>query len=356
MSIEGWLALNRAELRPAQALALLERFPDPQELLAASPSAWRSVCPLSESEERRLHDAAQAPVTEDLRKLEQLGAHIVTIRDLHYPALLRQIYGPPPVLYVRGEIEEHDHRAVAVVGTRKASPYGKLIAETLGRDLAAAGITVVSGLALGIDSAAHSGALQAGRTIGVAACGLDVSYPPSNRGLVERIASQGAVITEFPLGTRPDPWRFPARNRIISGLALGTIVVEAPQRSGALITADHALDQGREVFAVPGAVNTVQSRGVHQLLKQGAKLVETVDDVLEELGLPAAPQREEPKVYDLSATEQEVLSCLTLHPKDVDTLIQELRLASSQVNSVLTTLELRGLVRRMPGNNFVRVH
>jgi DNA processing protein len=356
VSLEGWVALSKAELRPAQALALLERFPTPRELLAAGPPGWRSVCPLSPSEERRLRDAAQAPVTQDLRTLEELAAHLVTIRDLHYPALLRQIYGAPPVLYVRGEIREQDHRAVAIVGTRRASPYGRLVAETLARDLAAAGVTVVSGLALGVDSAAHAGALQAGRTIGVAACGLDVNYPPSNRALIERVASQGAVISEFPFGARPDRWRFPARNRIIAGMALGTVVVEAPEGSGALITADHALDQGREVFAVPGAINTVQSRGTHQLLKQGAKLVESVDDILEELDLPAGPKAEAPRTDDLSPAEGGLLSLLTLHEKDVDSLIQETRLPSSQVNAILTMLELRGLVRRMPGNYFVRVH
>jgi DNA processing protein len=260
------------------------------------------------------------------------------------------------VLYVRGKIKECDHRAIAVVGTRRASPYGRLVAETLARDLAAAGVTVVSGLALGIDSAAHQGALSAGRTIGIAACGLDVTYPPSNHALISRVAAQGAVISEFPLGARPERWRFPARNRIISGIALATVVVEAPEGSGALITADHALDQGRDVFAVPGAVNTVQSRGTHLLLKQGAKLVESVRDILEELDLPAAPQREEPKVDELSPEERDVLALLTLHQKDVDSLIQETRLPSSQINVILTVLELRGLVRRMPGNTFVCLH
>ena len=350
------MRLSKAELRPAQALALLERFTSPEELLAASPAQWRAVCPLAPSEERRLRDAGQTAVQPDLRKLEELNAHLLTIRDLHYPALLRQIHGPPPVLYLRGEIEERDHRAIAIVGTRRASPYGRLVAETLGRELAAAGVTVVSGMALGIDSAAHEGALKAGRTIGVAACGLDVIYPPSNHALIGRVAAQGAVISEFPLGARPEPWRFPARNRIISGIALATVVVEAPEGSGALITADHALDQGREVFAVPGAVNTVQSRGTHLLIKQGAKLVETVDDILEELDLPAAPKRAEPAIADLSEAERGVLSLLTLHQKDVDALIQETQLPSSQVNVILTMLELRGLVRRMPGNNFVRVH
>jgi DNA processing protein len=356
MSLEGWLALSRAELRPAQALALLERFPSPAELLAASASEWRAVCPLSPSEERRLRDAAQAPVDADARKLEELGGHIVTIRDLHYPPLLRQIHGAPPVLYVRGELQDCDGRAVALVGTRRASPYGRLVAETLGRELAAAGVTVVSGLALGIDSAAHEGALKIGRTIGVAACGLDVTYPPSNHQLITRVASQGAVLTEFHIGARPERWRFPARNRIISGLSLATVVVEAPEGSGALITADHALDQGRDVFAVPGAVNTVQSRGTHQLLKQGAKLVETVDDILEELDLPAAPKRAQPEPDDLSQEERRVLASLTLNQKDVDSLIEETRLPSAQINAALTILELRGLVRRMPGNSFVRVH
>jgi DNA processing protein len=356
MTLDGWLRLSKAELRPAQALALLERFAAPDDLLAASPAQWRAVCPLSPAEERRLRDAAQAPVEQDLRKLEELAAHLVTIRDFHYPALLRQIHGAPPVLYVRGKIQECDHRAIAVVGTRRASPYGRLVAETLARDLAAAGVTVVSGLALGIDSAAHQGALSAGRTIGIAACGLDVTYPPSNHALISRVAAQGAVISEFPLGARPERWRFPARNRIISGIALATVVVEAPEGSGALITADHALDQGRDVFAVPGAVNTVQSRGTHLLLKQGAKLVESVRDILEELDLPAAPQREEPKVDELSPEERDVLALLTLHQKDVDSLIQETRLPSSQINVILTVLELRGLVRRMPGNTFVRLH
>ncbi|UCH35746.1 MAG: DNA-processing protein DprA [Armatimonadota bacterium] len=356
MALEAWLALSRAELRPAQALALLERFPSPDDLLAASAGEWRAVCPLSPSEERRLRDAAQAPADDDLRKLEELGGHIVTIRDLHYPPLLRQIHGSPPILYVRGEIQDCDQRAIAIVGTRRASPYGRLVAETLGRELARAGLTVISGLALGIDSAAHEGALQAGRTVGVCACGLDVTYPPSNHALIGRVVEHGAVIPEFPLGARPERWRFPARNRIISGLALATVVVEAPEKSGALITADHALDQGRDVFAVPGAVNTVQSRGTHLLIKQGAKLVETVDDILDELDLPAAPKRPEPPVEDLSQEESDILARLSLQQTDVDSLIVETQLPSSQVNAILTILELRGLVRRMPGNNFVRVH
>jgi len=356
MSLEAWLALSKAELRPAQALALLERFPSPADLLAATPPEWRAVCPLSPSEERRLSDAAREPVDQDIRKLEELGGHIVTIRDFHYPALLRQIHGSPPVLYIRGELQECDQRAVAIVGTRRASPYGRLVAETLARELAAAGVTVVSGLALGIDGAAHEGALKTGRTLGVAACGLDVTYPPSNHQLILRVAAKGAVITEFPLGARPERWRFPARNRIISGLSLATVVVEAPEKSGALITADHALDQGRDVFAVPGAVNTVQSRGTHQLIKQGAKLVETVDDILEELDLPARPKSVDTEPEDLSQEERDVLAQLSLQQRDVDSLIEELRLTSSQINVILTILELRGLVRRMPGNNFVRVH
>lgn len=215
-----------------------------------------------------------------------LQARKISISDKDYPARLKNIYSPPVDLYIKGEFLPEDEIAVALVGSRKASQYGLELSEKLAYDLATRGITVVSGLARGIDSAAHRGALKAkGRTIAVFGCGIDYIYPPENKLLAEQIQERGALISEFPDKLSPKPYNFPRRNRIISGLSLGVVVIEAARTSGALITANFALEQGREVFAVPGKVNSDTSEGVHRLLKEGAKLVETVDDIIEELNL-----------------------------------------------------------------------
>jgi DNA processing protein len=330
--------------------------------MSASPSAVAAE--LRPAEAARFDKARRRDVGADLKKLDQMGCQLVTIRDSEYHANLRQIDDPPPVLFVRGEFVASDQRAVAIVGTRRVTPYGRLVSETLGRDIAARGVTVVSGLAVGADAAAHRGALSSGgRTIGVLACGIDVPYPRDTLELRDQIARQGAVISEVPLGTPARSARFHARNRLISGLSLAVVVAEAPERSGALITANLAADQGREVLAVPGSINSELSRGTHALLRDGARLVESVDDVLDELGLPdlppegqgSEPSAEQPAVAGLTGEERAILDVLSLQQRHVDEIIEGCHMPSARASSNLLMLELKGLVRRLPGNMFMRV-
>jgi DNA processing protein len=250
-----------------------------------------------------------------------------------------------------------DRFSIAIVGSRSASIYGKSVSERLARDLANRGLTVISGGARGVDTAAHRGVLAlGGRTVAVLGCGVDVAYPPENKTLYEDIVNGGgAVISEFPLRTTPEPWRFPTRNRIISGMSLGTVVVESPEESGALITATCACEQGREVFAVPGNVDSPRNRGCHRLIKEGAKLVETADDILDELGIEHAEQPQLPFVCDgLTCAEKKLVDLLSLQPKHMDQIITESGLPAHEVAGHLTLLEMRGLVKRVPGNAYVR--
>jgi DNA processing protein len=278
---------------------------------------------------------------------------------------LANIADPPALLYVKGELTDEDMRAVAVVGSRQASAYSLTVCKILCEELAWRGWTVVSGMARGIDSTAHLGALAGGgRTLAVFGTGLDVIYPAENRKLSEQISSSGALISEFPLGTPPEPGNFPVRNRLISGLALGVVVVEATAKSGSLITARMALEQDRQVFAVPGAIGRPGVEGPHQLIKQGAKLVERAEDIIEEL-LPmvslsspvdAAKQQEAvPRIHpELDQTEQQLWDGLGMDPLHIDVIARELGLKVSQTAELLLRLELRGLVKQLPGMFFVR--
>ncbi|MGE5550300.1 MAG: DNA-processing protein DprA [Bacteroidota bacterium] len=276
-----------------------------------------------------------------------------------YPRLLAKIPDPPPVLFVCGRLLSEDEAAVAIVGTRTPSPAGILTAESLAAGLACQGVTVVSGMARGIDTAAHRGALSAGgRTIAVLGSGLDVVYPRENADLYRRISENGAVISEFALGTRPVQMNFPARNRVISGLSLGVLVVEAANDSGSLITAGHALEQGRDVFAVPGPVDHEGSRGPHRLIKQGAKLVESVQDILNELSLPFLSEIEvaATKATEvLTRDEERVLQFLGHEPRHVDLIVRDSGLASGAVGAALVMLEMKGLARQWTGSLFSRV-
>ena len=361
---EAWLALNAAELPPRTTLDLLDHYGAAAALMSASPSAVASAGRLRPAEIARFAEAQQRDYSSDVEKLGKLNVRFVTIRDSEYPSNLRQIYDPPAVLFVRGSFQPRDERAVAIVGTRRVTPYGRLVSETLGRDLAARAVTVVSGLAVGADAAAHRGALTAGgRTIGVLACGIDVPYPRDTLELREQAVGHGAVVSDLPLGTPARPARFHARNRIVSGLCLGVVVTEAPESSGALITANHAANQGRQVFAVPGSVNSEFSRGTHALLRDGARLVESVEDILDELSLPefapaeeAQPGIREPAPSaDLAPDERSILDALSLQQRHVDEIIQQCELPSSRASAGLLMLELKGLVRRLPGNMFMRV-
>lgn len=369
---EPWIALNAAELPPRKILELLEQCGTPEAVLAAGSNKPAAALGLRPSESIRLAAAARQDYAAELDTLARLRARVITIRDYDYPTNLRQLYDPPLVLYVRGTLLPQDERAVAVVGTRRVTPYGRLVSETLGRDLARNGVTVVSGLAVGADAAAHRGALSVGgRTIGVLACGIDVPYPRETMELREQAVACGAVISETPPGTPARKERFHARNRLISGLVLGVIVTEAPERSGALITANLAANQGRQVFAVPGSINSEYSKGTHALLRDGAGLATSVDDVLSELALPeiaggytasdqtgsapATPAIPLPAPPNLTPDETAIISALTLQQRHIDEIIEGCHIPAARANAGLLMLELKGLVRRLPGSMFMRV-
>jgi DNA processing protein len=302
--------------------------------------------------------ATNAPLKqaeELILKARRMGVELLPLEDKGYPDLLRHIYDPPPVLYVKGKNLSLD-KAVAIVGTRRASRYGKETARKLAYELSSLGFTIVSGLAAGIDTCAHRGALDArGETIAVFGCGVDIIFPAENKSLAREIEASGSLVSEFPLGTGTEKGHFPRRNRIISGLSMGVIVVEGHYDSGAMITAKAALEQGREVFAVPGNVELDQSKGPHWLIKQGAKLVESVEDVLEEFNM-VMPKRmtNEAKDYsNLPAEEQKIISVLSLEPMYIDNISIETGLSIPQVSSLLMMLEVKKLVRQLPGKMFV---
>jgi len=294
---------------------------------------------------------------DELEKLDRAGVRALTWHDEAYPSRLKEIFDRPPVLYVRGELLSADDWSVAVVGTRRASVYGRQAAEEFSRQLAANGITVVSGLARGIDSIAHKAALQAGgRSIAVLACGLDLVYPPENLKLSQEVAGQGAVISDYPLGTQPRSEFFPRRNRIMVGLSLGVLVIEGNLKSGALITARQANDENREVFAVPGSIYAPTYQGTNWLIQQGqAKLVTKVEDILEELNLSMAAQQVEAKeLIPADATEALLLRHLSSEPIHIDEVRRECGLPIDTVSSVLALLELKGMVRQVGRMNFVK--
>lgn len=289
-------------------------------------------------------------------EVEATGASVLTLDDSDYPALLREIPDAPPVLYFKGTLVEADRWAVAFVGTRRATVYGRDVTQDLVAGLVNAGITIVSGLALGIDAAAHRAALDSGgRTIAVMGCGIDTIYPPEHRHLAEEIMEHGAVVTEFPPGTPPEGKNFPVRNRIISGFSLGVVVVEAPASSGALLTADVAADQGRDVFAVPGNITSKNSTGANRLIQQGAKLVMRVEDIMDELNLTAVTVETRTKMREIApvdATEAAVIKFLGTEPLHIDEICRLSGLPIVQLSSTLSLMELKGLVRRVEGMQY----
>src|SRR3989338_6828294 len=298
---------------------------------------------------------------QELNLARQADVRIVTLKESAYPKALREIHDPPLALYIRGSMPSEEV-AIAVVGSRHASRYGLQRAERLAYDLALRGATIVSGLARGIDGAAHRGALKAGgRTIAVLGNGLSIVYPPEHEQLAQQICEQGALVSEYPMTMEPLAQNFPRRNRIISGLSLGVVVVEAAARSGALITAGCALEQGREVFAVPGPITTPTSQGTHRLLKDGAKLVTSVEDILEELRLTpqlvagTAPGASAKNAHPIAEEERRVFACVSRHePRYIDTIAQDSGMEMSAVSSLLSQLELRHAVRQLPGKQFIR--
>ncbi|SHF49994.1 DNA protecting protein DprA [Desulfacinum infernum DSM 9756] len=368
----AWLTLRLTPgLGARSMLRLLERFGSPEAVVRAGGRDLETVPGLRrEAKEALSRKRTLRPVEEEWEALRRRGWGIVCLGDEDYPENLKAIPDPPPVLYVTGLPEPKDLVAVAVVGSRFASPMGLLFTEKLCADLGRRGVTVVSGFAMGIDSAAHRGALKAGgRTIAVLGCGLDVVYPKPNRDLRRRIVEKGLLVSEFPLGTPPLAGHFPMRNRIISGLSLGVVVVEAADRSGSLITARLALEQGREVFAVPGLARHFRSSGPHRLLRQGAKLVESAEDILEEIAPMVRPSWSMSDVAagaageggrddgepNLSEEHQRILAVLSEEPCHVDRICRECSLGAAQTMALLLDLEMKGLVRQLPGKYFVRL-
>ncbi|MPL63286.1 hypothetical protein SDC9_08908 [bioreactor metagenome] len=299
-----------------------------------------------------LNHREKIDVHEIAEQWDKKGIQVCTVDDGDYPSLLRNIFNPPAVIYYRGTLPNTSD-IIAIVGARRATTYGKNTAQMLARELAAHDFWVVSGGARGIDTAAHEGALEKGKTIAVMGCGIDIVYPPENKKLFSAIAESGVILSEYPPGTLSRAAFFPARNRIISGLSRGTIVVEAAQKSGALITADFALEQGRDVFAVPGSVFSELSRGTHQLLKQGAKLVDCANDILEEYHVATTSlhtQKEE-----LSHDEEAIYSILSYEdPLGIEEIVMRINLTPSTVTYILLQLELRGLVAGQSGQRYVR--
>ncbi len=367
-SARDWLTLT---FLPGLGCGLINRLVDafgsPAAVLAAGGAVRRvrgcgpRLADLLADRDRisRARDRAD----QTLATLARLGVSLVCRDDFAYPPLLRSIEESPVVLYVRGDPASLAGAGVAVIGSRAATSYGRRCSFTLARDLADRGVTVVSGLAHGIDAAAHQGALDGGgATVGVLGCGIDVVYPRDHDRLYREVAASGAVISEYPPGTRPDGFRFPARNRIIAGLVMGVVVVEATRRSGSLITARLALDQGREVFAVPGRIDSSRSVGPHRLLQQGAHLVQSAEDIVLELGLVAS--RHEERMPDagrkslpveLGEEELRLLSVLEVYPSDIDSIIRATGLAAQRVHGLLLGLEMAGLVRQLPGQRYERL-
>jgi DNA processing protein len=354
--VRYWVGFNRVSgIGPARLRALLDFFGDLEVAWHADAFDLRQAG-LDRRSLRNLQALRdQIDLEDELQKLRQAGVRVRTWDDDSYPPNLRQVYNAPPVLYLRGQLETRDEWAVAVVGTRRATVYGKEAARMLATGLAQAGVTVVSGMAHGIDTVAPQAALEAGgRTIAVFGCGVDVIYPARNRQLAAQIMQQGALVSEYPLGTRPEASNFPPRNRIISGLSLGTVVVESDRGGGALITAEFAAEPGRDVFAVPGSIFARTSRGTHRLIQHGAKLVRGVDDVLEELNLSMVSQQAAARaVIPENEDESALLEHLSAEPLHVDELSRSLKLPIAQVTSTLALMELKGMVRQVGGMKYV---
>jgi DNA processing protein len=292
-------------------------------------------------------------VEPEIALLKKVGAKVLSIKDPYYPTNLKHLPDAPPFLYIKGEITDQDSLSIGIIGARRASYYGRMISEKFAYEFASSSITVVSGLARGVDTYAHRGSLRAGgRTIAVLGCGIDIVYPPENRELMDKICNYGACISEFPLGTQPWRGNFPTRNRLISGLSKAIVVIEASSWSGVFSTVKWALEQGREVFAVPGNITSETSRGVNQLIKDGAQIATSSQDIIEYLGIK--PPSKEKKEIKLSEEEEKVWNYLSYEPIHADKLSELLSLPIAKVLEILLNLELQGIVRQLPGRSFVK--
>jgi DNA processing protein len=354
--LKYWVAFNRIQGIGRAKFSLLEAcFGDLEHAWKASAAELKAAGLDSKSIEAIVASRPDISPDAEIERMERNKIKALTWNDPPFPARLKEIYDVPPVLYIRGDITSEDEWTIAVVGTRRATIYGREVTERLVTELVRNRITVVSGLARGIDSIAHRTALEAGgRTIAVFACGLDEVYPPENVKLAQSIMEHGALVSEHPLGTRPKKEHFPLRNRIMSGLSLGVLVIEGDVNSGAMITADRALEQNREVFAVPGSILSPASRGTNRLIKEGAKLVNDVQDILEELNLTMIPrQLEMREIVPENETESLIMKYLSHEPTHIDEVCRSSSLPIATVSSTLAMMELKGIVRQMGGMNYI---
>jgi len=356
---EAFVALNMIPaLGYKRVTDMLKVFKEPQDIFKASSDKLKRFPGIGKEIANSIKEWREDKLNEEIKNIKKFNVKVVTFEEKDYPPNLKILYDPPLVLYIRGEIREEDRLGIGIVGARYGSLYGLTIAEKFAKQLSAREFTIISGLARGIDSASHRGALKAGgRTIGVLGSGVDVIYPPENKKLADEIIGSGAIISEFPMGTIPDSANFPKRNRIISGLSLGVVVVEAAKRSGSLITALFALEQGRLVFAVPGRADSAKSEGTHNLIKEGAILVQGVEDIIKEIEpmlggfkleekLPREPGL---KNLKLPENEAKVLRFISKEGVHIDELIQKSHLPPGTVNASLLKLQLRSIIKECPG-------
>jgi DNA processing protein len=353
--------LSVAGIGPARVRALVGHFRSAEAVLAAPVHALCQVEGIERTLAENIHQADYTALAQQqLEAAAREQCRVLTFWDPEFPTLLKRIYDPPVVLFVKGGLRPEDENALAVVGTRAPTEYGKIVTERLTTALVVHRLTIISGLARGVDTVAHQTAVKSGgRTVAVLGSGLDVIYPPENRRLAQEISQHGAVISEYFFGAKPDAVNFPRRNRIISGLTLGTIVIEAGETSGALITAQAALEQGREVFAVPGSIFSPKSLGPNRLIQEGAKLITSVDDILAELPqqldifsssqAPAAP------VISLNDNEQKIMALLSHEPVHIDLLARQAGMPASQLLAILLDLEFKSAIKQLPGKFFVKM-
>lgn len=364
---EAFVALNMIEhIGPVRVRQMLDHFGDAPAILRATSSQLQRVRGIGpEVADTIARWESTVDLAAELRRIEEFGCRVLVQSDPEYPALLREIYDPPVVLYTKGNLQPADKNAVALVGSRMTTPYGLETARRLAYQLAYVGVTVVSGGARGIDTAAHQGALNAkGRTIAVLGTGLNIIWPAENKDLFDRIAEKGALVTQFPFNRRGDRQSFPIRNRIVAGMTLGTLVIEANLTSGALITANFATEYGRQVFAVPGRIDSPRSKGCHDLIKKGAKLCEGAEDILSEFEYlfpqsnkpPSAAETGVLPALELSENEKKVYDVLSSEEISIDEAIRHSGLPASAVSVALLGLEMKRLVRQLPGKMFLRNH
>lgn len=358
-----FLLLSVEGIGPGKIRNLLAKFKSTKNILSSDYQSLLNVDGISTNLAKRIRKAAQEReisekfTEKELKKLDKIGGKLISVWDEEYPSLLKKIYDPPLLFYILGELTESDKYSIAIVGTRQPTNYGKIQAERIAMDLAKQGITIISGMARGIDSIAHNSAIKSGgRTIAVIGSGLDVIYPPENKKLFEKIAEAGAVISEFPLGTKPDAQNFPKRNRLISGLSLGVIIIETGITGGAMQTAAFSLDQNREVFALPGNVGVRQSEGTNLLIqKSEAELIISAEDVIHELELKLKPvlgKNIPRQQIDLSLFEEKIMNVLNSEPLQIDRIASLTNLSTSDCLVNLLSLEFKGLIKQLPGKMF----